>query len=494
MSKVKKVLAIILSMAMILGMSLTTFAAPSAITIPISGAGSGATFKWLQVIAPDSEEATGWAFTSNDIAEDFTRALGASDAQTAIWMLIGNATPSATLPQGVSAATASQIAAAMANVKAGNYSLNVTGEGEDAGKTVVVSNAGVYYIEGTETGYTYNPMAAYVSFGYKNGVPSELECAGVTAKRVPQGVTKEASADKDVTEVNRTETYTVTPSIVPHIPDNELEGAEYILKDTISGAEYVRESDGTVKLTVYIEGVADPMYFPGTVTITDADKNKYSFEADLSSLLVNNQYANKGITISYQATVKDIYVRNDVFVGDGTNDSKYGTNHEELYTATINLMKYAADSNNDIVNDNQPLANAEFKVYKLVSGVKNYAVATAGVLTGWTTIESSGTTFTTNASGQISLAGLDAGDYYFTETKAPEGYSKNTEDKMISIARPSEDATQILTNSVNFFNDTLSSLPSTGGIGTTIFTIGGCVIMIAAAGLYFASRRRQENK
>ena len=36
MSKVKKVLAIILSMAMILGMSLTTFAAPSAITIPIS--------------------------------------------------------------------------------------------------------------------------------------------------------------------------------------------------------------------------------------------------------------------------------------------------------------------------------------------------------------------------------------------------------------------------------------------------------------------------
>ena len=40
-------------------------------------------------------------------------------------------------------------------------------------------------------------------------------------------------------------------------------------------------------------------------------------------------------------------------------------------------------------------------------------------------------------------------------------------------------------------NTKLSSLPSTGGIGTTIFTIGGCVIMIAAAGLFFASRRKE---
>jgi LPXTG-motif cell wall-anchored protein len=39
-------------------------------------------------------------------------------------------------------------------------------------------------------------------------------------------------------------------------------------------------------------------------------------------------------------------------------------------------------------------------------------------------------------------------------------------------------------------NTKLSSLPSTGGIGTTIFTIGGCLIMIIAAGLFFATRRK----
>lgn len=41
-------------------------------------------------------------------------------------------------------------------------------------------------------------------------------------------------------------------------------------------------------------------------------------------------------------------------------------------------------------------------------------------------------------------------------------------------------------------NTKLASLPSTGGIGTTIFTIGGCAVMIIAAALFFATRRKAE--
>ena len=44
----------------------------------------------------------------------------------------------------------------------------------------------------------------------------------------------------------------------------------------------------------------------------------------------------------------------------------------------------------------------------------------------------------------------------------------------------------------NISNTRLVGLPSTGGIGTTIFTIGGCAIMVIAAGLFFATRRKAE--
>ena len=49
-------------------------------------------------------------------------------------------------------------------------------------------------------------------------------------------------------------------------------------------------------------------------------------------------------------------------------------------------------------------------------------------------------------------------------------------------------------NKFEYEDTKLSSLPSTGGIGTTIFTIAGCVIMIAAAGLFFANRKKSDNK
>ena len=45
-------------------------------------------------------------------------------------------------------------------------------------------------------------------------------------------------------------------------------------------------------------------------------------------------------------------------------------------------------------------------------------------------------------------------------------------------------------SSLGIKNTKIAQLPSTGGIGTTIFTIGGCAIMIIAAALFFASRRR----
>lgn len=49
-----------------------------------------------------------------------------------------------------------------------------------------------------------------------------------------------------------------------------------------------------------------------------------------------------------------------------------------------------------------------------------------------------------------------------------------------------------ITGEASATDTTVSSLPETGGIGTTIFTIGGCAIMVIAAALYFVNRKKQE--
>ena len=75
------------------------------------------------------------------------------------------------------------------------------------------------------------------------------------------------------------------------------------------------------------------------------------------------------------------------------------------------------------------------------------------------------------------------------EEEAPTGYSVNKEDVSATLSQVGE-ATAVITAATYMIDTTLSALPSTGGIGTTIFTIGGCAIMIIAAALFFASRRK----
>ena len=70
---------------------------------------------------------------------------------------------------------------------------------------------------------------------------------------------------------------------------------------------------------------------------------------------------------------------------------------------------------------------------------------------------------------------------------------QNVEDgKAVPGTGVSSAATPDGTSILEIPNTQLASLPSTGGIGTTIFTIGGCAIMVIAAGLFFATRRKAE--
>ena len=123
-----------------------------------------------------------------------------------------------------------------------------------------------------------------------------------------------------------------------------------------------------------------------------------------------------------------------------------------------------------------------------------------------------------NADGILTYDKLDANKaYYVQEVVAPDGYSLvDTKFDLVSGGTvegypkvdTKDDENGISTTTTEYqykdftvednnegngiVNTTLSALPSTGGIGTTIFTIGGCAIMVTAAGLYFATRKKTE--
>ena len=89
--------------------------------------------------------------------------------------------------------------------------------------------------------------------------------------------------------------------------------------------------------------------------------------------------------------------------------------------------------------------------------------------------------------GTLKVTGLDEGNYEFKETKAPTGYKVNSENKAFTM---NVDEKKVTVDAGEFVNTKLSSLPSTGGMGTYLFTIIGVVVMAGAAGAFFISRRK----
>ena len=173
-------------------------------------------------------------------------------------------------------------------------------------------------------------------------------------------------------------------------------------------------------------------------------------------------------------------------IGTNKDELEYGGNNVpvNLFRGEITLVKFGNGIETNV------LANAEFEVYKSGENTPlkfkqqengNYRYAPDA--------EDATTTVITNKDGKVIVEGLNVGTYHFKETKAPKGYSINTDGKDITLTQ-----TGVATATVKAdgkLNDTkLHALPSTGGIGTTIFTIAGCLIMIAAAGLFFASRKK----
>lgn len=477
MSKVKRILSVIMAMVMVLAMSVPTFAAGENATITLKRFDKANKVEYMQIIQKDETKTSGWAFT-NGAGKCFTEAFELTDSEDAqqqvIWGLIKYNDNSVKLPTGVTAvtATAAKIDLALSKVAA------LTGFTVAKNKeSIEVNAAGVYAIKAEETGFTYKTATAYVGFG--EPYPT-LTGAEVTAKKSPTSVEKIVADDDHVVAIGDIVTYTIE-AYVPFIDAANTDKRTFTITDKITGADYYLAGPNSVN-NVTMVGKDGQV---GTIVVNEDGKG---FTIDLSELVADtsNPNAGKKITVTYTAKVKELTVENTA--GSHTADATYGGNNVpvKLFTGEITLLKYGDSDEANVLKD------AEFEVSKDEAATPlKFKLQENGNYRYAPDAEDASTVVKTNAEGKIVVEGLNVGTYHFKETKAPEGYSINTDGKDITLTQTG--VATVIVKASGKLNDTkLNALPSTGGIGTTIFTIGGCAIMIVAAGLFFATRRKTQ--
>lgn len=286
---------------------------------------------------------------------------------------------------------------------------------------------------------------------------------------------------------------TVNFSITITVKDGAPKG--YVLHDQLSGLTFNPDSlkvkIGTTTLTANTDYTLE-------TNPTDGD----SFDVKFKD---GKLKPNDVVVVTYSATV----AANATIAGAGNTNKakleyngKHSTEEETTtYVWKLNVHKYALNSTNNEV----ALSGAKFVLYRMDGDTKKYAKLTNNKIDGWVNDKGNATTLETSGTGDILIEGLNEGTYYLEETEAPAGYNKLTEPIEVEITAttsvtsgsetvqyknssetsytPATDAT------VKVLNSAGTQLPSTGGIGTTLFYVIGGGLMAVAAVLLVTKKR-----
>ncbi len=586
MKKFKKILALALSLAMVLGMSVTTFASSTTTDlfgdvpsskdngkITVTNLKAGDTVDIYKIVKANYTEN---GFTGYESVH-YTNADGVKTSMIA----------------DVNLPTANEIAALLTHIEGTNHgdcdTSQVTKQGTvDANKTEIEFSdleVGTYLVKvtaGQGSTTVYNPMVASVYY-VTEGTDDKIENGTVDAdsKWDIQGdiVYAKSSDDNDITKTivdsdrdENSEGYgkgddvaagtTVSFAIEGTIPSYDKEfytSPVYKITDTLS--------DGLDFVTV--EADAEAGTSAKTAQEILQEKADEIFGKNNSSIEVNGRMFTLTVDPAYLQTIAGYPENNEIPDDAATSDRTF----KFVYSAVLNGSSYNFDPSTNtakVTYSNKPATDTDagttdgpdkktyhytFSIGARLTANDQITTETTNIIqkidsttgkilsTSETVVEGNTTLFdkvasgavfelthkttgkvyeeTTDENGQLIFEGLDAGEYTLKETKAPAGYSLSNITYPVVITPTYNEDGQLTNLEIKINNESvmnfsatyesgsikkivvagdnnvtkipntkLSSLPSTGGIGTTIFTIGGCAIMILAAALYFASRRK----
>lgn len=334
----------------------------------------------------------------------------------------------------------------------------------------------------------------------------------------PSDLTK--TAFKDDVSIGDTVTYTVRFKTSNYEGDGEnaKKIVSYTIEDTLP--EFLSNVNVT-SIIVDNDGKDETTDDRATVDAQFEDKKiviDWYDEAN-NKFLYNNGAT---ITITYTAVVTD---KADIDGAGNTNNvtvkwtteggtepgpGKVETN-ETIFTYAIALKK--------VNNKGEALPGA---VFQFPFYVKSTPDATDGAYIYAGTEAGAGLTnqITTPASGVIVVKGVKSGDYTITEVKAPDGYNKLTAPVTIEAVKTGETSTHttvyldkdgkfvdasakektevkvdidtIAATAVVVVNKAGTELPSTGGMGTTVFYVLGSVLVLGAVVLLVTKKRMSD--